>query len=474
MINNNEVAKNRPGNWLPADRSKLKLWIDEQIKNVAREIMSDTESDANIFKGAAADIEEVTIDIEEIEPYMEEVAIEREQNKLGRRQHNPKLKIWHKEVKDLRKLIKNDPGIYILANQMIAQALEYDELDPTGKPGIQSYKMMLVLIDRIMTTAPEYVHPDEQGHALIGFPINAILDWSMGTPAGFAFFLNSQVNKCFKAILDKWCEFLSSEDSLYVLNPGDKGWMCDSAIGEINIDQFAYNPDDEHWGFKSWNDFFIREFKSGMRPVAEPDNPNVIVSACEAAPYNISKNIKKDQKFWLKGQPYSLEYMLAKDEYADEFIGGTIYQAFLSATKYHRWHSPVSGTIKKAYVVPGTYYSEIQSYPYDDAGPNNSQGYITQVAARAIIFIESDNPTIGLMCFMAVGMAEVSSCKITVNVGDSVKKGDQLGYFQFGGSTHCLIFRKDVIEQFVVDAIPAPDFNDSTVINLNAKLAVTY
>ncbi|MGM0881690.1 MAG: phosphatidylserine decarboxylase family protein [Bacillota bacterium] len=424
----NKFEKKRPGNWLPADRSKLKHWVDKQIKTVVSKGMLDEQE----------------------------------------------LKFQHKEVEALKELIENDAGIYILTNQMIAQALEYDKFDPTGSPEITDYQMMLALIDHILTTAPEYVHPDEEGYGLIGFPINAILDWCMGTPAGFAFFLNNQVNECFRAILNRWCEFLDSDASLYVLNTGENGWMCDSAKEQLHIEQFIYNPDDEHWGFTSWNNFFTREFKDGMRPIAEPDNPKVIVSACESAPYHISKNVQKDQQFWLKGQPYSLEYMMAKDEYVDEFIGGTIYQAFLSATKYHRWHSPVSGKIIKAYVVPGTYYSEIQSYPYDDAGPNNSQGYITQVATRAIIFIESDNPTIGLMCFMAVGMAEVSSCKITVNVGDSVKKGDQLGCFQFGGSTHCLIFRKDVIEQFVVDAIPAPDFNNSTVIKVNSKLAVTY
>ena len=39
------------------------------------------------------------------------------------------------------------------------------------------------------------------------------------------------------------------------------------------------------------------------------------------------------------------EDLLAQDEAADQFVGGTIYQAFLSATNYHRWHSPVAGTI---------------------------------------------------------------------------------------------------------------------------------
>jgi phosphatidylserine decarboxylase len=81
------------------------------------------------------------------------------------------------------------------------------------------------------------------------------------------------------------------------------------------------------------------------------------------------------------------------------------------------------------------------------------------VATRALIFIEADNPKIGLMCVIPVGMAEVSSCQITVKVGERVEKGQQLGMFHFGGSTHCLIFRRGVNLEF--------DFYGQTP-NLNA------
>jgi phosphatidylserine decarboxylase len=72
------------------------------------------------------------------------------------------------------------------------------------------------------------------------------------------------------------------------------------------------------------------------------------------------------------------------------------------------------------------------------------QGYITATAVRAVIFIEADNAAIGLMAFLGAGMAEVSSCDITVKEGQHVEKGDQIGMFHFGGSTHCLLFRKGV------------------------------
>lgn len=136
--------------------------------------------------------------------------------------------------------------------------------------------------------------------------------------------------------------------------------------------------------------------------------------------------------------------MMDGDPLAQQFVGGTIYQAFLSATSYHRWHSPVSGRIVKTRVIDGSYYAQSPTAGFDPASPNQSQGYITQVASRGLVFIQADNPKIGLMAVMFVGMAEVSSNEITVYEGQHVNKGDELGMFHFGGSTHTLIFRPEV------------------------------
>ncbi len=84
----------------------------------------------------------------------------------------------------------------------------------------------------------------------------------------------------------------------------------------------------------------------------------------------------------------------------------------------------------------------------DQGSPDLSQGYIAHTATRAIIYIEATYPKIGLMCVIPIGMSEVSSCIINEKIipGHKVKKGDELGYFQFGGSTHCLVFQKGVID----------------------------
>jgi phosphatidylserine decarboxylase len=349
-------------------------------------------------------------------------------------------------IKEFKALIDSDPTVRMYFTQMIDQVPGYYKQEPNIR--INSIDQMLYLINDAMNKAPVYDETD-----LVGFPINAILNWTMGVPAGFSAFRNEKVNSIFKKILDEYGTFLDSPASLSVLNDSPTGWKSKAAMEKLNMDQYQYDPNDAHWGFKSWNDFFTRKLKPGKRPIAEPDNNKVIVSASDSNVYSIQHNVKKADWFWVKAQPYSLNDMLNNDESTvEQFVGGDVYQAFLSATKYHRWHSPVSGTIKKAYIKQGTYYSGTESQGMDPGSPNFSQGYIAHVATRAIIYIEADDPQIGLIVVMPIGMAEVSSCVILdkIKPGYRIRKGEELGYFQYGGSTYCLIFRPGVIKRFAV------------------------
>jgi phosphatidylserine decarboxylase len=367
-------------------------------------------------------------------------------------------------VEDFRQQIDSDPDIYMLFSAMLTQVPF--KKTPTNDPQVRTVDKMLRLFNYVLTHAPEY---NDTG--LVGFPINAILDWAMGTHAGFAAFLNQRVNRQFKALLNEWGQFLRSGDSTSVLNGSESGWFGPKALKKMPgfVQDFVCDPSAPHYGFTSWDDFFTRRFRDGVRPIASPGDADVIINACESAPYRLSHNVKLRDKFWVKGQPYSLSHMLGDDPFVEQFVGGTVYQAFLSALSYHRWHSPVSGRVVKTYVQEGTYYSETPAEGYDPAGPNDSQGYITEVATRAMIFIEADNPAIGLMCFLPVGMAEVSTCDITVYEGQHVAKGDQLGMFHFGGSTHCLIFRPDIELDFDFHGQrPGLDANN---INVNAQIA---
>lgn len=319
--------------------------------------------------------------------------------------------------------------------------------DPAGHRQVRDVDHMLGVLNHLLTKAPEW---SEQAHgaAVVGLPITALFDRPMATPSGFSVFLDPQVNAILKKILNLWGSFLSSPDSAYVLSTGPHGWFGSTGSKDLtNVANeasetdltfeklFICDPAAKNHGYKSWDDFFTRQFRfdEGIRPVAAPDHPEIIANACESTPYNIAHNVKARDRFWVKGQPYSIRDMLANDNLSCDFVGGTIYQAFLSALSYHRWHSPVAGTIVKAYVVDGSYYSEplfetlADPEAGDQGGQGNGQGYITATATRAMIFIEADNEDIGLMCVLLVGMVEVSTNEITVEEGQHVEKGEQLG-----------------------------------------------
>lgn len=375
----------------------------------------------------------------------------------------------HPILAEFRDMVENNTRLYLLFNSMFDQIPHKKPYlkNPADKRQVRDFPHMLQLMNHLMTTAPSWSEK-EHGAGLVGLPIHGILDWPMGTPSGFAVFQDPEVNAMLKKILNAWGDFLTHPDSAAVLGTGKTGWFGETGKRDLTAaaneaaetslsfeKTYVCDPTKDHHGFTSWDNFFTRTFRDGVRPVAHPDRDDVIVNSCESQPYKVAHNVQARDKFWIKGQPYSVLDMLAHDDLAKPFVGGTVYQAFLSALSYHRWHSPVNGKIVKAYVKDGSYYSEPPyTGPETSEGPssegeNTGQEYLSALATRALIFIEADNPDIGLMCVMPVGMVEVSSCDITVKEGQHVKKGEQLGMFHFGGSTLCVVFRKGVhIEGF--------------------------
>ncbi len=372
-------------------------------------------------------------------------------------------------VQELKDLIENDPHLYMLFTEMFEQIpneAPYLE-DPAGNVQVRSYRQMLNVLNCLLTSAPEF-----NDTIMAGTPINAMMAWPMGTAAGSEAFLDKRVNRQLKKILNQWEVYLGSPDSRYVLTDKPGGWFSPEAMKVMPgfAENFVCDPDKPYYGFSSWDDFFTRLLRDGRRPVASPDNDAVIANACESAPYQLAEKVKLRDKFWIKGEPYSLYHMLDGDPLTEQFVGGTVYQAFLSAFNYHRWHSPVSGTIVRTKLVDGSYYAAPLSGGFDPETQDNCQAYITQVAARGVVFIQADNPDIGLMAIIFVGMGDVSSNEITVYEGQHVKKGDQLGMFHFGGSTHVLIFRPGVKLEF--DLRGQKPGVDAKNIPLLSKLAV--
>ncbi|KAL8702433.1 MAG: hypothetical protein Q9201_004408 [Fulgogasparrea decipioides] len=403
------LHRHRTGGWLPNDHKALTEWVDKLIQRTATQ---------------------------------------------QQRPLDPVLQ----RFKDF---IDNNAMVRMLATNMFAEIPNTPPFrnDPTGLlPQVRNYKHMLELMNTVISEGPQVIG-DPATNGLIGFPISAILEGAMGTQSGFSFFTMPSVNEHFKAILNEWKTYLMSPASQDVLN-GSNGWTSSNSIraltdkGNNGVDNYTFeqlykcpDPSKPALGFKSWDAFFLREFQDGVRPIASPDETDVVVNACESTPYRLEKNVQLYDSFWLKGQPYSLADMLNDPDVAAPFVNGTVYQAFLPALSYHRWHAPVSGKVISTTHVPGTYYSENIEQGFanpegpDLVAPNNSQAYLAEVATRAIIIIEADNAKIGRMAGVFIGMCEVSSCEFCVESGQHIVKGQQIGTFHYGGSSHCLVFR---------------------------------
>jgi phosphatidylserine decarboxylase len=364
-------------------------------------------------------------------------------------------------VRDLADLVHGDAVLRMNLTRAI------DEARATGHDlGYTSIDELMQIVDYLMTYAPPF-----SASTPVATPLNLLLDWPMCMPSGYAVFRDPAFNAQLRRVLDYWCGFLSGPHSRAHLNAdAPQGWFCDDAHRKMALDEFVCDPSAPYWGFESWNAFFTRRFRPGARPVDEPDNQKVIVSACEASPYDVRDDLQLHDRFWIKSQPHSLGDILTASQQtlARRFVGGTVFQGYLSAFNYHRWHAPVAGHIRAAYNVDGTCYSEVEAEGVDPRGLNDSQGYTTAVAARAVIVIDCDDPAIGEVACVFVGMAEVSSCTIVALPGQRVAKGDELGYFQYGGSTYCLFFRPGVIASFV----PKPPYRDDIPpLRVNARLA---
>jgi phosphatidylserine decarboxylase len=122
----------------------------------------------------------------------------------------------------------------------------------------------------------------------------------------------------------------------------------------------------------------------------------------------------------------------------------------LAATHYHRWHAPLDGEIVRSWVQPGTYFAQRpgQGECQGSWEGMESQPYLPHVAARAIFVFKHE--LCGYIALVCIGMGEVSTCVMEpafkVDPGAEpvkIMRGTEIGHFEFGGSTHMMIFQRD-------------------------------
>lgn len=364
-------------------------------------------------------------------------------------------------VAALAGLLAVDGIARMYVDQMIEQV-------PKRNKTVHNTAELLQALDLIITTAPEFEKDPKKRNF---FPMSSLFVYMMMTTAGEAAFRYPPLNDAIRRILKAWCNFLDSEESLYVVNRGPHGWLSPAAWKLNELDQFIIpEPRAPHGGFASFNAYFHREINLEYRPLAGPGNPKVITSANDGTVYAIRRNVKLSDRFWLKRQPYSLENMLVQSRFTERFVGGDVLQSFLSGADYHRWRSPIAGTVREARVVNGLMFSDAESAGEDTTAGTYSQGYEASVNTRGLVFIESPDKTIGMVCVIPIGITEISSVTINVKVGDKVEKGGELGWFSYGGSTLALVFQKGAIKRFTVPRNrKGPD--DGPPIKVNQQVA---
>ncbi|WP_295731553.1 phosphatidylserine decarboxylase [uncultured Muribaculum sp.] len=214
-----------------------------------------------------------------------------------------------------------------------------------------------------------------------------------------------------------------------------------------------YNMDEyerPHGGWKSYNQFFARYTKPGYRPIAAIGDSRVITAPADATfdgQWEVNSNTGVD----IKGIYWNIEELLQDSPYASAFKGGQWTHSFLNTTDYHRQHMPVAGTILEARVIQGTVYLQVTAEPI----PGDPDGKTQLVGKR--VFGAPDDPgyefmqtrglfvidsPIGLVAVLPMGMAQVSSIVPTAEVGRTLHKGEEISYFQFGGSDIVMVFQE--------------------------------
>jgi phosphatidylserine decarboxylase len=369
-------------------------------------------------------------------------------------------------VAELGALIETNPIIRMYVSEMIEQAPEEND------KAVHNTRELLHALELITVTAPLYNQDPNKRNA---FPMSSLFAYMMMTPAGEAVFRNGDFNRGLKGVLQQWCAYLDSPESAHVLNEHPHGWLSTFAYQDMKLWEFQLDRSKPHWGFASYNDYFHREIRPEARPIAAPGDPKVIVSPNDGNLVTIARDIKPQDRFWLKAEPYSLVDMLDRSEHWERFVGGYVFQSFLSGANYHRWHAPIDGTVRSAHVVDGLMFSEAESAGFDPQAGVLSEGYDATVNTRGLIFIESDDPNIGMVCVIPIGITEISSVQIRVKEGDRVRKGDELGFFSYGGSSMAIVFQRGAIDHFTVPTpppLPVVDPTSGPPLFVNAQIAV--
>ncbi|QZA59370.1 phosphatidylserine decarboxylase [Candidatus Rhabdochlamydia porcellionis] len=185
--------------------------------------------------------------------------------------------------------------------------------------------------------------------------------------------------------------------------------------------------------FHSFNDFFIRRLKPEARPINQEESRAILPTD---ARYLVFPDIREFPHFFVKGEKFSLKELLKNEELVDKYKTGSMVIARLCPVDYHRFHFPCRATPGKPRLINGALFS------------------VNPVALKRNIKILSENKRMitmlattyfGNVLYLEVGATHVGSIHQTFLADKMYEKGDEKGYFSFGGSCLILLFEPNRI-----------------------------
>lgn len=182
--------------------------------------------------------------------------------------------------------------------------------------------------------------------------------------------------------------------------------------------------------YQTFNDFFSRKLKSTARQIVQ--NPDILITPSDGK-ILAYENINIHSVFQIKDSSFSIIDLVGSKELAEEYDGGTFVVVRLAPYDYHRFHFIDNCSVKDYYKVNGHYYS------VNPIALNSIQSLFCQ-NKRDISILECDN--FGSTLYIEVGATFVGTIIQTFNPYSRYKKGDEKGYFKFGGSTVILLFKR--------------------------------
>ena len=177
--------------------------------------------------------------------------------------------------------------------------------------------------------------------------------------------------------------------------------------------------------FSSFNDFFIRKLKPESRPI-DPHLNRIVMPA--DGRYLVYPTF---DRFFVKGQEFILQSFLQSKDLEARYLHGSMVIARLCPVDYHRFHFPCDGIPSKPHLINGHLSS---------VNPIALKKRISILSENKRVITKIQTELFGQIAYVEIGATSVGTIQQTFPLDQSVQKGDEKGYFEFGGSCLVLFF----------------------------------